>query len=191
LVLVCSTLLSACLHRPAAPPVSVPKPAPIEAPRPRDEIAENTIVVVSLVRSIGSRLSQNGQLFKARLTGPLRATSGAQLAVNGAAVTGTVVSRPDGLGLRFDEIDTVSGPVRLRARLLEILPKTSMEVTNLERDAGGADMRICAAGGIQAGKPRAQKPSGIAQCRGTVLLRAGTTLRLQLFDVRKSQSPMR
>jgi len=187
-LLVCSLLLSGCRHPPPAAPPPPPKPAPAPPAPPRDGIAENTTVVATLVRSIGSRLCQDGEPFKARLTSPIQAESGERVAVSGAMVTGTVVSRSEGLSLRFESVETLKGPVAVRARLLDFAPNLSMEITNLDRDAGGADVRICAAVGIQRGKRRApQQPTGMAQCRGTVLLRNGTKLRLQLSQVRTSK----
>jgi hypothetical protein len=187
--LACSLLAGGCRHRAQEAPVRVPPPPPVGAPRLRNQLAENTIVVASLPRAIGSRLSQDGDVFKARLTSPLLGASGEQIAAKGAAVTGTVVSRVDGLGVRFDAIETVEHPLNVRARLLEIIPKTSMEITNLERDAGGLDVRICPAPGIQRG-PKAVDPSNpIARCKGTVYLRTGTKLRLQLFEVRQAKGP--
>jgi hypothetical protein len=183
--LVCSLLAGGCRHRAQEPPVRAPQPAPVAAPRPRNQIAENTIVVASLPRAIGSRLSQDGEVFKARLTSPLLGASGEQIAIKGAAVTGTVVSRVDGLGLRFDAIETVEHPLNVRARLLEIIPKTSMEITNLDRDASGPDVRICPPPGIQQGRRAVDPSNPIARCKGTVFLRTGTKLRLQLFGVGK------
>jgi hypothetical protein len=58
-----------------------------------------------------------------------------------------------------------------------------MGVTNPDRDADGADVRICPAPGVPRGKRKAPGPGKLTKCRGTVLLRAGTELRLQLFDV--------
>jgi hypothetical protein len=185
---VCALVVNGCRHRAPEAPVRPLQPAPVEAPRPRDGIAENTVVVASLARAIGSRLSRDGEPFKARLTAPLLAASGDQIAAKGAAVMGTVVSRVEGLGLRFDAIETTRGPVTVRARLLDISPKASMETTDLDRDAGGADVRICPPAGIQrAGRRSADRSSGIARCRGTVYLRAGTKLRLQLSDARKGR----
>jgi hypothetical protein len=186
-VLVCALLASGCLHRERQVPVAAPKPAPVEVPPRPNAIAENTIVVASLARAIGSRLGRDGEAFKVRLTAPLLAASGDRVAAKGAAVTGTVVSRVDGLGLRFDTIETVEGPVAVRARLLEISPKTSMEITLLDRDAGGADVRICPPAGIPNGRRAVDISSQLARCRGTVLLRAGLRFRLQLFDVRKGR----
>jgi hypothetical protein len=155
---------------------------PVQETHPT-KIAEDTVVVVSLKRSIGSRLSPVGQPFEARLVSPIQTKSGKDIAVDGAILTGTVVSRSNGLGLRFDTIDTVHGPVHLRARLIEIMPDMSMGVTNADRDAGGADVRICPAPGVPRGKRKAPGPGKLTRCRGTVLLRAGVELRLQLFDV--------
>jgi hypothetical protein len=188
-VLVCALLVGGCQHRAEQAPVRAPQPAaPVEAPRPRNEIAENTVVVASLVRAIGTRLNRDGEAFKARLTAPLLAASGDQIAAKGATVIGTVVSRVEGLGLRFDAIETARGSVNVRARLLEISPKASMETTDLDRNAGGGDVRICPPVGIQrAGRRAVDQSNGIAQCRGTVYLRAGTKLRLQLSDARKGR----
>jgi hypothetical protein len=186
--LVCALVVNGCRHRAPEAPVRAPQPAPVETPRPRNAIAENTVVVASLTRAIGSRLSRDGEVFNARLTAPLLAASGDQIAAKGATVSGTVVSRVEGLGLRFDAIETVRGPVNVRARLLDISPKASMETTDLDRDAGGADVRICPPVGIQrAGQRVVDRSKGIAQCRGTVYLRAGTKLRLQLSDARKGR----
>lgn len=103
----------------------VSAPAPVAAAAPGD-VESGTVVVATLLDPMSTLSSRAGDDFTAQLDEPLLSKDGRVVIPAGSVLRGRVVTVDDGtdaqLDLVFDAIDTLTGTVRLEARLIDISP---------------------------------------------------------------------
>lgn len=104
-------------------PAKVPPGAvgggPAEQP---NAVAAGTVIEVTLDQGLGTKSSQVGEGFSARVTAPVKSASGRVLVPQGGELRGFVVGLASGLSplikIAFTTIDTVDGVAPIQARLI-------------------------------------------------------------------------
>lgn len=97
-------------------------PRPAEMQGAPNAVAAGTIVEVTLDEGLGTKSSQVGEGFSARVTAPVKTAAGRVLVPEGGELRGYIVGLDDGMlpliKIAFTTIDTVSGVAPIQARLV-------------------------------------------------------------------------
>lgn len=147
-------------------------------PMPAASIAAGSDVFATLTDRIGTGESQPGDYFVAHIDQPLVAVDGRTLVNAGAVLRGHVVrvthAPTPRIDVAFDTIETVDGPVRIRALLVDVGGHGEVQTMRLgdESDGGIAPSRSGVGGGPSPDDARA----------ADVTLPEGARMRLMLLD---------